>query len=874
MGICGCYSKVQNNVIKCDFQVPNNYNLIVIKSDRNNRCRNQMNSNRKEINNQKNNHNTKVDLKEEKNYKKEYETNNSIGKNNEKLILSQNKNTNNENNKSENNENMDNNNNQNKENNDNNKKESNNNIENNDNNNNEKNDNNENNENNDNNNNEINEKNDKNENNDDNENNENNDKNENNDNNNNENSNNNVNNINKKKEEEEEDNMSKKTSERSNYSELKSDRIDSDLRNFTPEEVIKEEIFSLGINIGAHKTVFSIFSRINQKYVSNVLLMNNSSRIIPSIICYTKDHRLIGDNSISSLKQHLSTSYNNLSRIIGYDKDIKIYEKEILFGFDGISNLNEEKSYYYNSTEKKKIKSEVIISDFLGLLKKYYIKKEKYYYTSTYISVPDFFSSYQKEELRLICKSLLLMDVNIFNESSAITMYYGYTKYRDNFVIGKNKVDTTIIKNILFIDIGHSKSSFILSTFHYSKFKINYVLTLPFIGGRNFDELIINYCIEYFKKKKNFNDLEVTSKMKYRLLESVRKARIQLTVNTEASILVDVFYNEEDLELVLEKVKFEELINDCVKEIDNTLKEVINYSKKNNIIIDCVEIAGELMRTPILQKIIENKGLKICKSLLIDECASVGSAILGNYKLGKLPIANFKKFYHYNYYSIDYEIIQNDQVQEKNNLLNIGIVQDTEVKIKIKKDYIIQDKPIYIKIFYNDGDNNNVKLTTNNLILIEYEIDLFKMLNGNKIEDDIFFKMEIDSCQKLLNEEIIFNDQKFKNNINIIKGGIYKTYGKENQFKKQIMKSYSSHKLFDSNYHLIVEKKNQMSKSLYSLKSIVEKNPELKEDLNKIQVLDKKIHNIKAPYDKNSLEQIQKEIEDLKKYINDKEKDI
>ena len=57
------------------------------------------------------------------------------------------------------------------------------------------------------------------------------------------------------------------------------------------------------------------------------------------------------------------------------------------------------------------------------------------------------------------------MDVNIFNESSAITMYYGYTKYRDNFVIGKNKVDTTITKNILFIDIGHSKSFFYFINF-------------------------------------------------------------------------------------------------------------------------------------------------------------------------------------------------------------------------------------------------------------------------------------------------------------------------------------------------------------------------------------------------------------------------
>ena len=82
------------------------------------------------------------------------------------------------------------------------------------------------------------------------------------------------------------------------------------------EEINSEKIISLGINIGALKTVYSIFSEINGKYVSNVLLMNNSSRIIPSIICYTKSHRLFGDNSLSSLKQSLDTSYNNLSKLI------------------------------------------------------------------------------------------------------------------------------------------------------------------------------------------------------------------------------------------------------------------------------------------------------------------------------------------------------------------------------------------------------------------------------------------------------------------------------------------------------------------------------------------------------------------------------
>ena len=73
------------------------------------------------------------------------------------------------------------------------------------------------------------------------------------------------------------------------------------------EQIINNEkkddnIISLGINIGALKTVYSIFSKINDKHVTNVLLMNNSSRAIPSIICYTKDHILFGENSISSFK--------------------------------------------------------------------------------------------------------------------------------------------------------------------------------------------------------------------------------------------------------------------------------------------------------------------------------------------------------------------------------------------------------------------------------------------------------------------------------------------------------------------------------------------------------------------------------------------
>ena len=49
------------------------------------------------------------------------------------------------------------------------------------------------------------------------------------------------------------------------------------------------------------------------------------------------------------------------------------------------------------------------------------------------------------------------------------------------------------------------------------------------------------------------------------------------------------------------------------------MDSVIDFSKEKQIKIDYVEIASELMRTPIFQKMIENKNLKICKTILIDE---------------------------------------------------------------------------------------------------------------------------------------------------------------------------------------------------------------------------------------------------------------
>ena len=266
-----------------------------------------------------------------------------------------------------------------------------------------------------------------------------------------------------------EDNNGKKKEEELKQEELNKNKLneinDKSLNNNIKKKIIiksqtnqdKNIKIFLGINIGSYKTVYSLFQEEDKKYVYKVILMNGNSRIIPTKICYS-NHRLIGDNAKNFIKLNLNTSYNNLSRIIGYDHS-DLYKEEF--------------KYMYNSNVNIKniiqIGSECIIADFIHLINEYYFDKLKIKYDSCCLSVPDFYTPLQRQKLKLICEAIGMKNIKIFDESLAITMYYGYTKYNEIF-IGKQKED--IVKNVLFIDIGHSKTSFILSIFKYNEFKV------------------------------------------------------------------------------------------------------------------------------------------------------------------------------------------------------------------------------------------------------------------------------------------------------------------------------------------------------------------------------------------------------------------
>ena len=512
----------------------------------------------------------------------------------------------------------------------------------------------------------------------------------------------------------------------------------------------KEKNQSIGINIGSLNTVYSIFSNMTGKYITNVLLLNNTIRTIKSLICYTPENRLYGENAKAYLKKNLSTSYNNLSRIIGFrSSELNKTELEYMFS----------KNFKYNwfiDNKKKEVKDEsyYIIADYLSLINEYYFEKENIEYDSVSISVPDFYEEKQKENIKLICEVLKMKNIKIFNESAAITMYYGYNKYNDLFG-NNNQINRKLKKTVLFIDIGQSKTSFILSDFTYNEFCIKHKSWIKDIGGRNFEQILFEYCI----KNSEFKDITLTENMKYRLFETIQKKKLELTSNNETNIIVYSFYNDLDLSITITTEQYEKESKKLIDEIKKELVKVIEYAKKININIDYVEIAGEFMRTPFLQKMIEENNLKISKTILIDECTSVGAALLGSYLDEYFPIEiiiyekegnNKKKITPFKSGNNNMELKKNleehlKKMKEKDEIFNKGM----ELKNIIQK-YL----NILKKIPKNDKHNNDLNTISNDFEKIK---DLSTIDNKK-----IYETME----EKLKNLSIKIIDELIKNNNN------------------------------------------------------------------------------------------------------------
>ena len=512
----------------------------------------------------------------------------------------------------------------------------------------------------------------------------------------------------------------------------------------------------IGINIGSQSTKFSVSEELPNKEIYsvkdfklNINLNDILDRFIPSIIQFKETNRLFGQSTQLGYKKYCLSTFNNLSRLIGFVYELEINNKEMEYFITLDNYVQQLGNFFFTLNEKEhKFVGDYCVCAFLSKLNKKIKMKLNTQENRKYIfSVPDYYTYYQKESLKQILEALNLRNnLPFINESTAITMYYGYLNYIDL---------TDQKKYIIFIDIGHSKTSFILSRFTKNEFVVRYVENILFLGGRDFNNIIFNKCLEIFKEKNGY-ELKVKGRNKIRLMEEIEKARKNLSINTETEINVDALDNDIDFNYYITREEFETLIKDKLdlfkKRFESFFNEVKKILKNKNSIYK-IEMGGQLMRTPILQKIInEITGISISKTISCDECHSLGVLLYGTFILEKRKFQQLEFVNSYNMYFINYKIneqnerilmIKGENIPFENKILIDEFTYDMILNILYDKKQF--KDPLISKSYLYSYKINNQKIKKEiNAKNFKEKKKIRILINYNTNEaNEIIFKFEI-----------------------------------------------------------------------------------------------------------------------------------
>ena len=590
----------------------------------------------------------------------------------------------------------------------------------------------------------------------------------------------------------------------------------------------------LGINIGSLSSTMAIGQKHKSAllFKTELLLSETSSRTCPSILTFSETHRIIGDQASLVLRKNIKSSFQFIDRFIGFNPEVPFYSTEMqnYFYVGGEYDPQTKKFVYIMNNEKIFLYPEEIVVSFLHLLYNSYIIKKNLEPECKVFSVPDYFTCYQKNTLMQIIKGAgIIKDFHLVNESSAITLYFGYKKYKEYFLKKNDEnsnsamIDPSITKYILFIDAGHSKTSLIFSQLNYNLFKVLDTLCIPFLGGRDFDDAIFNYCCEKFKSENNI-DISKDKKIKLRLIQPIMKARKNLTVNKDAHISVDSLTEDIDFTCLLTRDDFEKIIKD---KLDLFRNELIRFCQRNNknypgIQLTNVEMAGELMRTPAMERIIkEILNMEMSKTILTDECISIGCSLYGSLLKGCFPIKNFRGIYHLNHYSILYSI--------NNGPINEFIddhYQIPEFKSLVFGEEYFNENKIDITFYHKKEEIQNYVKTDEGL-LISYNINCNEILKFNGGQKNFKIVFLIDNIGEVHIKDIESQNKKINFSKNLIKVVKRELYPNKTQIDENInLYTQNENNLFKKDEEFINYsfKKNDLESKLYQLKSKIQYN--------------------------------------------------
>ncbi len=376
----------------------------------------------------------------------------------------------------------------------------------------------------------------------------------------------------------------------------------------------------IGIDLGTTNSCVAVMEGNEPVVIPN----SEGKRTTPSVVAFTENgERKVGDPAKRQAITNPEKTIFSIKRIMGepYDRiqtEIKRVPYKIVKGDNNTPRVKIDDRLYTPQEISAMIlqKMKKTAEDYLGQT-----------ITDAVVTVPAYFSDSQRQATKEAGEIAGLNVKRIINEPTAAALAYGLDK------------KTKDIKVAVF-DLGGGTFDISILELGDGVFEVKSTNGNTHLGGDDFDDAIIQWLADEFKKNENI-DLRKDPMAMQRLKEAAEKAKIELSSSTETEInlpyIMPVDGIPKHLVKKLSRAKFEQLIDKYIQETIKPCKQALKDAGLSANDIDEVLLVGGSTRIPAIQKEVkEIFGKDPSKGVNPDEVVAVGAAIQGGVLSGEV----------------------------------------------------------------------------------------------------------------------------------------------------------------------------------------------------------------------------------------------
>ena len=375
----------------------------------------------------------------------------------------------------------------------------------------------------------------------------------------------------------------------------------------------------IGIDLGTTNSCVAIIEAGNSKVIEN----SEGARTTPSIVAYANDEVLVG---ASAKRQAVTNPKNTIyasKRLIGrkfkeqaVQKDIDLMPYEIMEASNGDAWVR---------AAGKELAPPQISAEVLRKMKKTAEDYLGHEVTQAVITVPAYFNDSQRQATKDAGQIAGLEVLRIINEPTAAALSYGVDKSDKAdrkiavYDLGGGTFDVSIIE---IANVDGDKQIEVLSANGDT-----------FLGGEDFDQRIMDYLVEEFKKEQGF-DLTKDMLALQRLKDAAEKAKIELSNSTQTDVNLPYITADasgpKHLNIKITRSKLESLVEELIQRSLEPCRTALKDAGVTASDIDEVILVGGQTRMPKVQEAVEKLfGKAPRKDVNPDEAVAVGAAIQG-----------------------------------------------------------------------------------------------------------------------------------------------------------------------------------------------------------------------------------------------------